>query len=340
MIRNNLKGYRRIAKKTIISNSLLRGALLKFGGNYPRIFLYHRFSAAMVYHPNRVSANEFGWQLDQISKRFKILSLGESLQHYNKQGNWPEKCVILTIDDGYRDFYEFAFQELKQRSLTATLFVTVNFVDKRIWLWPDRLYYAIKSTEKAILCIKIKKQYRTFNVNNDIGKCTAWKTINDYCISVADHEKESLITKIETDLGVDMPKSPPAGFQAVTWEELAEMHDYGIEIGSHTMNHPILSRISPERSKNEIKTSRTVLEQKLRSPVRTFCYPNGMPEDVNDSVIKQVLKAGYIGAVLAKNLRSWNPYLLPRFGCSNDRIDFMWKLYGGEVLWAEMGRIH
>lgn len=110
------------------------------------------------------------------------------------------------------------------------------------------------------------------------------------------------------------------------------MHHNGIEIGSHTMSHPILSRIGSGRLQEEIGTSRAILEEKLRAPIRTFCYPNGQPGDINDEVVSTVRDAGYVGAPYFFDLTKWDPYLVPRMGVSNDRGDFLAKLNGLEMM--------
>ncbi len=62
------------------------------------------------------------------------------------------------------------------------------------------------------------------------------------------------------------------------------------EIGAHTMNHPDLEKISLEESEKEISESRIYLENILKKPVTSFCYPSGY---YNKSHIEQIKKAGF-----------------------------------------------
>jgi peptidoglycan/xylan/chitin deacetylase (PgdA/CDA1 family) len=64
----------------------------------------------------------------------------------------------------------------------------------------------------------------------------------------------------------------------------------GIEFGSHTATHPILTRIAPDRLQREVSGSRAELEARLGSPVAAFCYPNG---DYDARVLRAVRTAGY-----------------------------------------------
>jgi len=282
--------------------------------------------------PNRVRADQFGWQLDQIRNYFEILTFKECMDYYLIKGSWPKNSVIITIDDGYHDFYEYAFPELVSRKLHATLFVTASFVDQKIWLWPDRLYYLLSNTTLGEIPFTIASGKRHLRLSNAREVDIAWRVINDWCISVPDIEKERLLLELESLLAVSIPSVPTRDYSALNWDELREVHSSGIEIGSHTMTHPILSKIDPDLLEKEILESKLIIESQLQDKVSTFCYPNSAPDDVNENVVNKVLQSGYIGAVFGGNLSEWEVFRVPRMGVGNDRSDFLWKLYGGESI--------
>ena len=157
-----------------------------------------------------------------------------------------------------------------------------------------------------------------------------WKTLADHCVNIPDKKRRELINYIENRLEVTLQSAPPEEYEAVTWGELEKMAENGIEIGSHSLNHPILSRVPSHDLLKEVNGSKVVLEQRLRRPVRTFCYPNSGPGDINEEVTAAVAKAGYIGAVFGTDLGHWSPYEVPRMGVSNDRDAFLAKLAGIE----------
>lgn len=65
------------------------------------------------------------------------------------------------------------------------------------------------------------------------------------------------------------------------------------EIGSHTMNHPVLTGIPLYEAKTEIKSSKEYLQQLLGHPVDMFCYPDGR----YNLAVKQIVKeSGFTGA--------------------------------------------
>jgi peptidoglycan/xylan/chitin deacetylase (PgdA/CDA1 family) len=98
---------------------------------------------------------------------------------------------------------------------------------------------------------------------------------------------------------------------------IAEMSKHGIEFGSHTRTHPVLSRVSADQAKYEIEGSKMDLERLLGASVRFFAYPKGKFRDVNAEIIRGVAAAGYKAAFMAENglvTGEEDPYELKRIG--------------------------
>jgi peptidoglycan/xylan/chitin deacetylase (PgdA/CDA1 family) len=83
-------------------------------------------------------------------------------------------------------------------------------------------------------------------------------------------------------------------YAAATWDQLREMNQAGIEIGSHTVTHPILTNVDDEQLRYELVSSKSRLESELNSPVTLFCYPNGTYDDRVEAAVRD---AGYKLAV-------------------------------------------
>ena len=82
------------------------------------------------------------------------------------------------------------------------------------------------------------------------------------------------------------------------------------EIGSHTINHPLLTRIPPELAWVEINDSRKILQEKFHQPINSFCYPRGYS---NPEIQQMVVEAGYDNArstLVGYVHQSENPYFI------------------------------
>jgi peptidoglycan/xylan/chitin deacetylase (PgdA/CDA1 family) len=85
----------------------------------------------------------------------------------------------------------------------------------------------------------------------------------------------------------------------MTWSELRSCEGRGIRFGAHTRTHPILSRLSESRSREEIAGSASRLAEQASSPSRVFCYPNGRPEDFGEREVEILRDLDFRGAVTA-----------------------------------------
>jgi len=65
------------------------------------------------------------------------------------------------------------------------------------------------------------------------------------------------------------------GRSMLNWQEIREMHRFGIEFGAHTCTHPNLTRLSPKQIDSEMGDSKKIIEDGLSFPVRSFAYPYG-----------------------------------------------------------------
>src|SRR5262249_50228149 len=109
------------------------------------------------------------------------------------------------------------------------------------------------------------------------------------------HERLEWIEHLTAKL---LPKgSKSCTAMMLTWEDIKIMYVNGIAFGSHTVTHPIMSKICHDQIMWEIYESKRVIEQQLGSPVRTFAYPNGKTEDFDHTTKVLLQEAGYVCAV-------------------------------------------
>ena len=329
----------------------LKAALLKLPGflticsiltrNIPRIFVYHRFTEDGDETGRRVSAETFEWQLRWIKKGWKVISLRDYLKMRLEGRKLVSKVVVITVDDGYRDFYDVAYPRLKKHGMRATLFPTLNFINGTMWLWPDRIKYALENTSREVMEFQILEEVFNLDLRTSESRQSEWQKLSDFCIDIRNGEKMEFIDHLERELGVAPPPAPTVEYSGMTWEEVREVSHNGIEIGSHTINHPILNQVSKEEARREIFESKSILENGLRAQVDTFCYPNGRIADLNDEIVRYVEEAGYIGAVSIESpsASSFDRFRMSRLAVSNDKVDFLWKLSGAEFL-VEGGKAH
>jgi peptidoglycan/xylan/chitin deacetylase (PgdA/CDA1 family) len=92
----------------------------------------------------------------------------------------------------------------------------------------------------------------------------------------------------------------------MTWEQLKEMSRNGIEIGAHSVNHPIFSNIDESRLKNEVARAKEMIEEAIEQDVITFGAPGRGILSIDDrrnfeSLLRKiVIESGYSFSTLYK----------------------------------------
>ena len=129
----------------------------------------------------------------------------------------------------------------------------------------------------------------------------------------------------EWDTGKITPICNEVHYRILTWDQVHEMANYGIEFGSHTCTHPELTTLAPERCWEEIVRSQADLRARLGRDVVSFCYPRG---DLAPNVIDMVEKAGYDCAVVTPKRPgiSLTRYTLRRIGIYHHNVPWLFRL--------------
>jgi peptidoglycan/xylan/chitin deacetylase (PgdA/CDA1 family) len=114
-------------------------------------------------------------------------------------------------------------------------------------------------------------------------------------------------------------------FKLLSWNQINEMRDYGIEFGSHTKKHRLLPEISETEARIEIEESKSKISDMINSDVYSFCYPAG---GLNDSIINMVGDAGYQCGVITPPVRGIprSIFTLRRVGVYYNTSFFKFKL--------------
>lgn len=108
--------------------------------------------------------------------------------------------------------------------------------------------------------------------------------------------------------------------------DLRDLIDSGFEIGAHTMTHPVLTALSPERAEWEIAAARATLEDGLGHEVATFAYPYGRASRANRASAADHYRAA-CGVRLGVAHRGRDRYCLPRIDMYYYRDPRLFRLF-------------
>jgi peptidoglycan/xylan/chitin deacetylase (PgdA/CDA1 family) len=257
-----------------------------------QILIYHRVNDEKDPFFPGVPLRVFQAQMEYLAYNYCTLDLEEAVERLRRR-DIPDNAIVITFDDGYRDNYTNAFPVLKSLSLPATVFLAVDAIGSRRVLWHDRVFSAFRETRVSVL-----KGFDSFNeypLNTVAERLLAQEKALNFIRSL---DEELRISAINSLIGkLEVPDRKEVAGLMLSWKEVKAMHDGGISFGSHTVTHPILSKLPLERIREEIERARQLIEEKLGARVRTFAYPNGRRSDFNEITKRVLRESGHVCAL-------------------------------------------
>jgi peptidoglycan/xylan/chitin deacetylase (PgdA/CDA1 family) len=287
---------------------------------------YHRIGNAEddLFDPGVFSATaeEFDNQIAYLKRRLSLVTLDEALAFLDgtSEDKTPRCRVLMTFDDGYLDNYEIAYPILRSQGVQGVFFLTTGMVGSCELPWWDRIAYLVKTARRrrfslhypAKLAIDIDKSGLRKSLNTILK---AYKQPNNY-------DSARFVRELTEESKGDDPIGTARRF--LNWDEAREMSKNGMEIGSHTHLHSVLSRLEPERKLEELSKSRAILKEQLGIEADALAYPFGGRTSFTDQTQKLAREAGYRAAFSfygGTNLPGkTNPYDVKRIGISGQSM--------------------
>jgi peptidoglycan/xylan/chitin deacetylase (PgdA/CDA1 family) len=295
------------------------------------VLTYHRFSRDPA-NPDAISAGAFAEQLEYLTTRYRIVPLAWLVDRLRSRQSLPSGLAAITVDDGYESVYEVAFPLLRQFDVPATVFAVTGFLDGTCWIWTDSVRYLLAQTHAGRIDLDLggHRLCTRFETPNERRAVAAH--VNVVLKTLSNDAKDEALQCMSEQLDVPLPPDPPSDMRPISWQQAREMATAGIDIGSHTVTHPVLTRVSDPQLAREVGESRARMEQMLPGRVTLFCYPNG---GIDARVRAAVARAGYHGAVTTVpgfNTDSCDPLAMRRIHTEGDLPHFIQSTSGFELL--------
>ncbi|MDX2031912.1 MAG: polysaccharide deacetylase family protein [Blastocatellia bacterium] len=292
------------------------------------VLMYHRFG-----HINdgvTVPPEAFARQVAYLNAHYRIVPLSVIADHLKAGEKLPRGLAVITVDDGYNDFYDAAFPILRKVGATATVFLVTDFVSQQAWMPADRAAFLTAQAAGGTYRLEIGRERVEFTLGDEASRDAAAGRINMALLTIPHDDRPEATLGVARALRIALPATPPKEFGALRWNEVREMAAAGIEFGSHTVTHAMLSQVSEEKMRREVADSRAQIEDELGRPADMLSYPNG---EMNDRVREAVIQAGYRGAgssVPGFNDAQVDPYTIRRIYAETDLPHFVQTTSGCE----------
>jgi peptidoglycan/xylan/chitin deacetylase (PgdA/CDA1 family) len=297
----------------------LKHRLRRFAGRRRAVVLtYHsvvtrRLPFAIWHH---MSAERFEEQIAYLARHHRCVSISEIVEAL-RRGRLRPYMIAVTFDDGFANNFHVALPILQRYGVPATFFLTAGAIGSRELLWPERLALILEMT--AVPSLSQRAGELTLSCAQD--KSAAFRSLAASYKRFPAEEITKHLTSLakQAEVSEDSIERHPHRdeFRTLNWDEASALFQSAlVEIGAHTITHPILANVPEDRARREIEDSKTILERRL-GKVSYFAYPNGGVGDFTGKHRKMAIDAGYSAvftAVSACLRESTDLYEIPRLG--------------------------
>jgi peptidoglycan/xylan/chitin deacetylase (PgdA/CDA1 family) len=279
------------------------------------VLLYHRVADAPS-DPHRlcVTPGHFREHLEVLRAYGAPLRLGDLVSRL-REGRLPRRGIVVTFDDGYADNLENAAPLLERYDVPATVFVASECVGREREFWWDELerLLLLAPALPRTLSLTIGGDRHEWNLGEtagagdqapshrgwDIGqrdpsaRHAVYRSLYELLRPVPDGERQAILELVRDWAGA--PREVRATHRPLRVDEVGSLATCRlIEVGAHTLTHPVLGSLHRQAQWEEIRGSKIRLEEMTGRPVTSFAYPYGVPaRDYTAETVAMVREAGF-----------------------------------------------
>ncbi|THB64909.1 MAG: polysaccharide deacetylase family protein [Gammaproteobacteria bacterium] len=302
------------------------------GGTAGRLSVlsFHRIAENRDPFYESVTTKELEQQFCTLKKYFNVLPINKAIQQL-QEDTLPKRSVVITFDDGYANNYDLALPLLKKHNLSATFFICSGAIDGGI-MWNDAIIESIQNHKGSQLNLsldegfssRIAQKWPTATITQKIQLAQILRAELKYLpltkrATLIEILKEKTSTEFSSNL-------------MMASSQIKALADSGMEIGGHTLNHPILNKSDDAEAENEIFLDKEKLEKIIGKKINYFAYPNGKPKTDFSERDKVILKnAGYKAAFSTADGVAVNKsdlFAIPRFTPWDSKVNrFIYQMF-------------
>jgi peptidoglycan/xylan/chitin deacetylase (PgdA/CDA1 family) len=247
-----------------------------------------------------VSSENLRGQLQLLKECYHVVSPDEVRDWVVSGKELPERAVLLTCDDGLRNALTDMAPILREEGVSCLFFALgASAAENSQMLWYEELYllllaapaggYSFDSLGTRVeLGDRAQRRSAWWNLVKKLSQCdqpARTRFLEASRIQFGLHD--------EWNAECTNNEAQRRRFGLLNRTDLRQLVDQGMSIGSHTLNHPILSQQSSELAWMEISESRSVLENATGKPVWALAYPFGDAASVTTREIQMAEQAGF-----------------------------------------------
>lgn len=240
-------------------------------------------------YANTVSVPEFDKHLTALRKKFHPVSAAEVLGWYEGKHDLPDNPVLVTFDDGYRNNLTLAAPVLKAHNVPCVFHMATGYIGTSRTLWTTEVVERLAQWRYTF--VPTPDGAKAPVPQNTAERGQLAHRVKEQCKRISWDDLQKYLERLR-DPGHDFDVDEEL-CSFMSWDEVRELRSQGFDIGSHTVEHPILSQLTDAQLGFELRESKRRIEYELNESCPIIAYPNGDTGSVSQAVVNAVRYEGY-----------------------------------------------
>lgn len=267
-----MRALKQIVKTTLASPPAWRMSAAFRGAPRTFVLAYHRIGTPGEIL-NHTDAGAFRRQMHWLKRHCLPIAPDDLLQPADPAD--PRPRVLVTFDDGYKDYYQLAYPVLHELKIPAANFISTDYADTGRLFWWDVVDFAGHRSAKTSVTLPWAPHTR-FELN-DGTRLTVLRACKYVIACAPDADRDRLVAEACAMFGVDAA-AIDAPRQVMTWDEIRASMEWTF-YGGHTHTHVRVSRVDPAILDREVRICRDRLRDETGLAPTLFAYPIGDGSD-------------------------------------------------------------
>lgn len=266
----------------------LRGRLLTLC--YHTVLPASSIGKTSIYR-NTVSLEELEEQIRILTAWFELVTPERALAA--AEGDPLDRpSALITFDDGHYNLLEHAAPLLRRLGVPAIVHVTTGHIGTGTPLWTEELEWLVQGWRGSDL--PAPDGATRLPVPSHVeGREALAHRIRGVSKTLPDRRRSEYLAALRAEGNSVACETERQAFRFLDWDGVRALRDRGFAIGSHTVDHTILTKLSDVDLDHQLRESRSRIQAELAAPCPFIAYPNGGPSDVSQHVLQRVRAAGY-----------------------------------------------
>jgi peptidoglycan/xylan/chitin deacetylase (PgdA/CDA1 family) len=238
-----------------------------------------------------VGLKAFQKEIEILVRYFQPISISDLADWWTGKAELPRHSVLVTFDDGYMNNLTNAAPVLLHFGVPAVIHVCTGYIDKTRILWILEIYRRVLEWPKSTIPMPGSEADR--RVDDPIERKLIANSVRQECKKLPHEECQRYLNRLREIGSPESDVRDEEVFGFLSWDAVRTLKKKGFEIGSHTVEHPILTRIPEQSLDQELRGSKLTIEEQIGGNCRCFAYPNGEEEDISKVITERVEQVGY-----------------------------------------------